>query len=381
MRSFTGRMSLRSDAGAARMLDMDDRLRGPRLQAFGVLAVALLATGPWVGWWTAIALLPAGGVFAIGSAVARRIEQPKYVLSVAWAFSVVLIAVCVFLSGGPHQATMSWFTIPIVTLSARFSVRGVTRGVLFALALILAVNLAFGLHTLTSDPPLFVGPAAAVIAIAILNTALMRSEVEHRTGALVDELLGLLNLRGVRGHAEELRQQSVIRGFCVGVLMIDLDKLKRVNDVRGHPAGNELLMTASELLSESVRHGDTVGRLGGDEFVILLPDSDLAATTALAERLRKTFAAQSHEATMTIGVSIAPAGTPFDFDTNFAAADAALLWAKDRGRNLVAVATAPLAGIDSPIVPAAAAHAHHRLTVPTAALPAARNGAAATQVI
>lgn len=370
------------DAAATRMLDMDERLRTPRLLAFGVLALAMLATGPWLGWWTVAALLPSGAVFALGSAAARRVRAPQYALSVAWGFSVVLMTVCVALSGGPHEATMSWFTIPTVTLSARFSHRGVARGVLFTIFVMLLITLAFGTRQLSSDVPSFVAPAAAVIAIAILNTALMRSDVEHRTGALVDPLLGLLNVRGVRRRAEELRQQAALGGFCVGVVMIDLDKFKAVNDLHGHPVGNELLATAGQLLSGAVRHGDTVGRLGGDEFLILLPRSDLAATTALAERLRSTFAAQQHEATMTIGVCVSPASAPFDFDTSFGAADAALLWAKRRGRNLVAVATEPLAGLESQVISAAASSAVHAVSDrgPVALL-APRNGAAATQAI
>src|SRR6185369_11918265 len=115
----------RDDMDRERLLDMEERIKPVRRVAMGILAVSLLAAGPWIGWWTLLPLAAAAGFFAIADARLERSERPEYNMFAAWVGSEVMIAAAVALTGGPTTATLSWLAIPIVTLSARFSLRGV----------------------------------------------------------------------------------------------------------------------------------------------------------------------------------------------------------------------------------------------------------------
>ena len=106
-----------------RMLDMDRHLRPVRRAVFAVLAIALVACGPQLGWWTLLPLAMAVIVFRIVDTRMDLVKQPEYALLASWAVSQVIMASSVALSGGPHVPTMAWFAIPLMTLGARFSMR------------------------------------------------------------------------------------------------------------------------------------------------------------------------------------------------------------------------------------------------------------------
>src|SRR5262249_41852254 len=122
---MSGSWLCRDDTDRERLLDMEERLKPVRAVAMGLLALALIACAPWLGWWTLIPLAFTAGLFAVADRVLERVERPEYALFTAWAGSEVTIAVAVALTGGPTVATLSWIAIPVVTLSARFSLRGV----------------------------------------------------------------------------------------------------------------------------------------------------------------------------------------------------------------------------------------------------------------
>ena len=96
-----------------RMLDMDLRLGPVRRKAFVVLAVALLASGPWLGYWTIAPLLLAGGIFMFADKLTARVARPEYAMFAAWATSEVIIAASIALTGGPRNATLGWFAIAL----------------------------------------------------------------------------------------------------------------------------------------------------------------------------------------------------------------------------------------------------------------------------
>src|SRR5581483_3612537 len=87
-------------ADRARMLDMEARLRGPRNLALGTLAVALVASGRWVGWWTLAPLVGVAAGFVVGGRGVDRTPRPEYRMALAWVVSELLIAVSVAVSGG-----------------------------------------------------------------------------------------------------------------------------------------------------------------------------------------------------------------------------------------------------------------------------------------
>jgi diguanylate cyclase (GGDEF)-like protein len=341
-----GSWLLRDGMDRERMLDMDRRLQPVRRAAFGVLAVALLACAPWVGWWTIVPLVLAAGIFKVADARIEQVKRPEYAMFAAWAASQVIIAGSVALAGDPGTTTMAWFAIPIVTLSARFSARGIVIGVGVTLALMAAVAFAVGAAAVIADPPQLIGPIATVIAVAILSTALMRSDREHRSEAVIDQLTGMLNRKALAPRAYELSQQSRVSGEPIGLILGDLDHFKRVNDTRGHACGDGVLKDVAYVLRKELRAFDLVYRLGGEEFLVLLPGAELPQTEDVAEARREAVAREplgGEDMTMSFGVSASRRGDAFDYETVFAEADLALYEAKRGGRDRVCAAAGALA--------------------------------------
>ena len=329
------------------MLDMDQRMAPVRRRSLAVLGIALVASGPWFGWWPLLPLVVALVAFAAAERWTERLARPEYAVFGAWVTTQVTIAAAVALSEGPVGVGMCWMALPVVTLSARFSMKGVALGVCTTLALMLAVS--FGVHAerIVDDPPLLIMPAALVIGLAMLSTALMRSDMEHRNEAVVDPLTGMLNRKALAARVAELTQQSRVSGAPVGVIVGDLDHFKRINDSLGHSTGDAVLRDVAYVLRKQLRAFDLVYRLGGEEFLVLLPGSDLRETERRAERLRQSVDAGSMVAgvrlTMSFGVSASSAGSEFEYDTVFAVADAALYEAKRAGRNRVVAEPKPAA--------------------------------------
>nr|BFE83057.1 hypothetical protein GCM10020093_056580 [Planobispora longispora] len=115
--------------------------------------------------------------------------------------------------------------------------------------------------------PLFVAPLAAVYFTATLS-------VRRDHQAMHDGLTGLPNRKMLVLRTEEALAEARTReGERVGLLLLDLDRFKEVNDTLGHPVGDRLLQMVAHRLTHSVRPGDVVARLGGDEFAVLLPRS------------------------------------------------------------------------------------------------------------
>ena len=136
-----------------RMLDMDRRLQPVRRMAFGVVALGLLAGGPWLGWWTIVPVAIAAVLFRVADSQIERLDHPENAIFAAWVGSQVVIAISVAMTGGPNVPTISWFAIPIVTLASRFSARGVALGVAITLGLMFAVAFGVDAQAVIDDPP------------------------------------------------------------------------------------------------------------------------------------------------------------------------------------------------------------------------------------
>jgi two-component system CheB/CheR fusion protein len=163
-----------------------------------------------------------------------------------------------------------------------------------------------------------------------------------------DELTGLPNralfndrLQLALAHAERSRES-------IGVVFIDLDNFKVVNDTLGHVTGDKLLKQAAMRLLDCVRAEDTVARLGGDEFVVLLETADRREATLTAERLLSALSASyqfdEHECfiSASIGLSMFPEDAA-DANALMRNADSAMYRAKDHGKNAFRFFTADLA--------------------------------------
>jgi diguanylate cyclase (GGDEF)-like protein len=326
----------------ARMLDMDRRLQPIRRAAFAVLAVALIATGPWIGYWTLIPLAVAGVLFAIADRRIDKVDRPEWGIFAAWTASVVIIAVCILLGGVAGLPSLAWFAIPVVTLSARFSYRGIALGVVIVLTLMVTVALLTAPEFIADNPPRLVMPFALVLAVAIFSTALMRSDREHRGKAVIDPLTGMLNRKALETRVAELQQQSEIAAAPIGLIVIDIDHFKQVNDTVGHAVGDAVLTDVAYIIRKDLRAFELAYRLGGEEFLVLLPGADAGQTLHLAKRICEAVShtrfTHNTKVTISCGVAVSPPGETFDYGELFDRADTALYEAKHTGRNRVCAA-------------------------------------------
>lgn len=315
---------------------MEARLKPLRAAAMGLLAVALVAVGPWLGWWTLAPLLAAAAVFAAVDRGLADAPRPEYRIAAAWMASEVAIAASVSLTGGLRSVAVAWLAIPVVTLSARFSTRGVAAGLAFVL-LLLAGIAAAQLNYAIDHPQSVIFPIAMTGAIAVLSIALMKSDLHHRTTSLIDPLTSMLNRGALEARVAELAQQASVVHQSVGVIAGDLDRFKLINDAHGHSAGDAVLCDVAYRLRKNLRAFDLAYRLGGEEFLVLLPGADLDASRSVAETLREAIAGEPSAGlwvSMSFGVSASEPGA-FDFSQVFAAADLALYESKKAGRNRV----------------------------------------------
>jgi len=128
----------------------------------------------------------------------------------------------------------------------------------------------------------------------------------------------------------------------MGLVLIDIDHFKTVNDTYGHQAGDRVLAGLAELVRQHVRGQDLLGRWGGEEFLLVCRDTGQTQALAIAEKLRALVAGHDfHGLRITASFGVAAMDTERPLDQLFAAADAALYRAKSEGRNRV-VAEGPL---------------------------------------
>jgi diguanylate cyclase (GGDEF)-like protein len=322
------------------MLDMEHRLKPVRAVAMGSLVVCLLSTGHWMGWWPVLICIVVGLGFALTDRALPRFERPELAIASMWVVAQLAIAASISLTGGPASPAVAWLVIPVVTLPARFDLRPVAAGVTLTAVLMALVTIAPDPSVLTGAPQFVVAPFALLVAVAILSTALMRSDIDHRTESVIDGLTGMLNRRALTTRVNELAAQARVTGEPIGLVIGDLDHFKRINDEHGHAAGDAVLVDIAYTLRKELRAFDLAYRLGGEEFLVVLPGASLAEAEKIAEGLREAVAAQpagGRSVTMSFGVA-SSGGGGFDYEAVLHAADEALYEAKRAGRDRVAVA-------------------------------------------
>jgi len=158
--------------------------------------------------------------------------------------------------------------------------------------------------------------------------------------AATDELTGLDNRRQFVVRSQEALARLRRYQTPFSVLLIDIDHFKRINDTKGHTAGDAALVKVARILRETLRETDCAARFGGDELVVLMPETNHRAAAVAATRLCRNVEAACRDLGLTVSVGLACSGT----DTNLsveemlARSDGALYSAKEAGRNCVAIA-------------------------------------------
>jgi diguanylate cyclase (GGDEF)-like protein len=220
--------------------------------------------------------------------------------------------------------------------------------------------------------------ALVVTVLALLSAVILSIRVRRQTAVIRNQLAetaalkdaadfqathdGLTGVRNRRAIFDQLRRELELaarHGRGIGVIMLDLDHFKHVNDTYGHIAGDDVLKQAVHRILEAVRSTDLVGRYGGEEFLILLPECNLDYIRQCAERIRRALAGKPILAdgkrlsvTTSVGATVAMPPRHNEQDA-LKAADSALYLAKNSGRNCVVVAdmdSSPFHGEDTPIL-------------------------------
>jgi len=184
--------------------------------------------------------------------------------------------------------------------------------------------------------------AVEVFSDIALRKQLERRNVELKKMAYLDPLTQLANRRFLDAKLRHSLDELALFGRNFGVLLMDLDRFKRVNDSFGHSAGDAVLEHIARTISSSLRAGDTVGRWGGEEFLAILPDADETQTQLMAERCRVMVrnssvpvAETSVSLTMSVGATLLRKSD--DEDTLFRRVDRALYQSKQDGRDKTTV--------------------------------------------
>jgi diguanylate cyclase (GGDEF)-like protein len=319
----------------ARLHETTGRVRTARRAAFALQALVLAACAARLGWLPVIVLLAVAAGFELGDRLLGRAHRSEVVYALFWASAQVAVAAMAAVTGGPESPMLMWLGIPIATAVGRFTPRGLAAAVALTTALLLGATIGVDARAAADAPYLVAFPFSMIGGIALVGSALMRSEVEHRADAIVDPLTQMLNRTALAARGRELALQSEVSGRPVGVVLGDVDHFKAINDREGHQVGDAVLREIAYRWRTALR----AYRLGGEEFVVLVPGASENEAAELAERLReavRTAPIAGQRVTMSLGVAVSGAGG-FDLDTHYGRADAALYAAKAAGRDRVVV--------------------------------------------
>jgi diguanylate cyclase (GGDEF)-like protein len=224
-------------------------------------------------------------------------------------------------------APLGSFAIRLLTFRSvrRRPLRELRRHLFFYLYELCATSLVFG---------------AAGFAAGTRAHLLREKESFYHDLADHDPLTALYNGRAFQEFYERARARAAANGLPLAIVLVDLDRLKEINDAHGHEAGNRALVLVADALRASKRVTDIAARWGGDEFSILMEGADVTAARRVAESIvaqvrNASPAAEQGTVSVTVGVCAASCLSPSD--NLFGAADRALLAGKARGREAIEI--------------------------------------------
>lgn len=321
---------------------MERRVGRYRVACFAILALALAAAGPKVGWlWLAPLAVGFSG-FAVADRFMQASRRPWLWVAGAWGLLPLLLGGAVIATGGPTSSVLMWFALPAVTLGARFEPWGMVVGTFYLLVVFLLSTVAIDPVAAAAHSQTLVAGGALILSTVILSGALVESDRTHRRRSTLDPLTGLFNRNALEQRLAELDGTPCAggRGHSHALLLCDLDHFKHVNDELGHAAGDAVLQDVAYTMRAVLRAGDSIYRIGGEEILVVLPGASKEDAVAVAERLRRAVRERRPGGvgvTISIGAAVSRP-TVVDTEDLVARADEALYSAKAKGRDMVFIA-------------------------------------------
>ena len=321
----------------ARAREAGERVRIARSIAAVACGISLVATAPFESWGFLILFAVVAVTLLTLERRMRASERPELLAAQAQLLILAVLALGAGLSGGAESPALPWMILPVATAAARFRPTVVVAGAGITAAAMAGVSLAVDAQGVVDDPTRLISAITLLIGLTAITTALMEGELEHRDRAVLDPLTGLLNRASLEARVREIEEQAHLTGGAVSLVVLDLDRFKRVNDTFGHERGDAVLRDVAYEIRKSLRSFEQVYRIGGEEFLVLLPGVPLVEAVQLAERVREAVSeANPGGLAMSISAGVAAgAGGDIRYDELFRAADGAMLDAKRAGRDRV----------------------------------------------
>jgi diguanylate cyclase (GGDEF)-like protein len=233
--------------------------------------------------------------------VRSRWREPFFVL---WSVSnIALTTVVVWADGGSTSPLALLFFVPVVFAALSYPL----PSVIAISALDYIAYVAVGVASTRPDQQ-YVGFFAFTLACVAVLCGWHARNQDRRRSALArvsraDPFTGCLNRRGFEERFDAELSRAARTGRPLGLVMLDLDHFKQINDTRGHAAGDDVLRWAVDVMNEVVRPMDVVGRIGGDEFAIVVPGAGPDDSSLIAGRVQKALA---DRAPSSVGVACFP---------------------------------------------------------------------------
>ncbi|WP_395306885.1 GGDEF domain-containing protein [Mycobacterium sp. AMU20-3851] len=321
-------------------------LRWP-LQVIMAISVTVLGCVPILLLWS-----PAMSPFVATAAVALPATALCWTMTFVWltrwpsrrtsrAFAV-LSALCVsaacLIALQPQQGLTS--CVVFVVIAGLVAFTHTSPFLILVLGIAVSTTIVCGLRAATGGDPILAASETLLVLVSILTVPMVGQVLIQLLGADavnsdVDALTGLHNRRGFHRAVGDRTSRPVRRRGALGVVMVDLDEFKRVNDTQGHAAGDRVLTSVAAVLRRVAGTDVVVARIGGEEFCIAARMSD-NHLRHLADRVRAAIAGLPHSVTASVGTASAP-GHPATrtLDELLSAADQAMYAAKRAGGNRV----------------------------------------------
>lgn len=291
--------------------------------ALAIARIGLLAGG--------LALAAPAWLYTIEATSTPGVQLIAILPPVSSLFVVFLLMLMIFVPGRPafYVAALSWILIALPVVVYLLLHRGemwAPRG---------------------RDLLMAYGPASIMVVVLLPVQRAMIGRIRRLSSErkLMEVMLRRDPLTGVQSRllGEQVLRKVLREEIPAGVIMLDLDRFKAINDSHGHPAGDRVLQAVANGCQELLRAGKSISRWGGEEFLVIVPNVDAVGLQTVAERLRTAIAELPvppvAQVTASFGTTMIRSGD--DMETVLQRADLALYRAKEQGGNRVVAAATP----------------------------------------